>query len=89
MSAASEISRAVDLESIDSDQPARVLWWANGELPTEREGPIWGSDRFFSSLRDAINFVANELSDSERSTAIITFGSPPYKIDSKDANAMS
>lgn len=72
------------LEGVDLDQPARVLCWADGESPTEREGPIWGSDRLFPSLRDAINFV-RQLSEDERRTALITFGSFPHKIEFKDA----
>jgi hypothetical protein len=76
------------MEGVDLNQPALVLWWADGDLPVT--GFKWGgSSRQFGTLRDAINFVRSQLTATERGTAIINFDMPPYSLDFKASDAMS
>jgi hypothetical protein len=68
------------LEGVDLDQPASVLWWADSNTPTKgfRRG---GSRRQFETLRAALNFALNILTETERGTALVNFDSPPFALD--------
>jgi hypothetical protein len=67
---------------INLAQPAVVLWWADGDLQTPDAGAKWGgSSRQFGTLQETIRFVKTELTNSERSTAIVNFDSAPNTLD--------
>jgi hypothetical protein len=68
------------LEGVDLDQHASVLWWSDGDTPTK--GFKWGGTRRqFQTLRAALNFVLNILTETERGTALVNFDSPPFALD--------
>ena len=57
---------------MDLEQIAKALWWA-----TKYRGR---SERDFSTLREAINYVRDELNAPEKARAIIVFDAPPHTL---------
>jgi len=66
-----DLFRATDKRlRVDLEQRAEALWWA-----TKYRGR---SERDFSTLREAIDFVRDELNAPEKASAIIVFDRPPH-----------
>ena len=57
---------------VDLEQRAKGLWWT----PKYRGR----SERDFSTLREAINYVREELNAPEKASAIIVFDRPPHTL---------
>jgi hypothetical protein len=72
------------MHTVNLEQPAKVFWWANGRLPALGSFAWGSSDRDFLRLCEAIHFVLDELSASERSTALILFDAPSGTLDFRE-----
>lgn len=70
------------LEGANLEQAATVLWWPDDEVATRaNEFKRARGSRQFGTLRAALLFVLETLSDNERRTALVELYFWPFELD--------